>query len=418
VESKEKEVQPRESNEGDSSLSSSQVIEPGAPSSPPMSQSIFARLQQAIPPNIISTVQKNIPESLKQASEHIDIAHLKSEFQRVQGVTRAQAEEYVHKSEVLFREAMKEAGEVLKDVVKVVPPDQADNLPGVMWDGTDIWMLPTDYGRRPSEAKGKEKESTPSSARLAVASRAEALLRKLKSDPEIIAHDTEEGSEVKALFEEWLKENVDSKEGGMGGPEWKAKVEQALADPFDGSVLQATYDALGTLTLHPAFYCLLHQSLVPAKLDEEVFWKRYFFRVYQIEKAEERRRGLLEGSFCSFNSFMQLLQIFLETTGNDENFSWEDEDEDLAPPRSPQAAISTSETTARGDFAESPDLTPSMPAHDAEKPSASSSPVFLSPRQSSDESYDVLSSEIASTDGEGRKKTKASEEEEGDSDWE
>jgi hypothetical protein len=59
-----------------------------------------------------------------------------------------------------------------------------------------------------------------------------------------------------------------------------------------------------------------------------------------------------------------------------------------------------------------------MPAHDAEKPSASSSPVFLSPRQSSEEGYDVLSSEIASTDGEGRKKTKASEEDEGDSDWE
>jgi hypothetical protein len=289
-ESKTNEAQPPESKESDNSLSSSEVTDHGAPSSPLQSQSIFARLHQAIPPNIISTVQKNIPESLKQASEHIDIAHLKSEFQRVQGVTRAHAEEYVHKSEVLFREAMKEAGEVLKDVVKVVPPDQADNLPGVMWDGTDIWMLPTDYGRRPSEAKGKDKESTPTSARLAVASRAEALLRKLKSDPEIIAHDTEEGSEVKALFEEWLKEHVDSKEG-IEGPEWKAKVEQALADPFDGSVLQATYDALGTFMSHLDCYSRLHSVLKCLRN-----WTRRFsgsdissvyIRLRKLKKGEE-----------------------------------------------------------------------------------------------------------------------------------
>jgi len=32
-------------------------------------------------------------------------------------------------------------------------------------------------------------------------------------------------------------------------------------------------------------------------ITEEVFWARYFFRVYQIEREAERRRALLQGEF-------------------------------------------------------------------------------------------------------------------------
>ena len=34
---------------------------------------------------------------------------------------------------------------------------------------------------------------------------------------------------------------------------------------------------------------------VPSVIDEPTFWTRYFFRVYQIDKEEERRKELLEG---------------------------------------------------------------------------------------------------------------------------
>ena len=104
------------------------IQEPSTSASPPADKetptaststaTLFSRLQSALPPNIVATVQNNLPDSLKHASESIDFSqlgtNLLSEFQRVQGVTRAQAEEYVLKSEVLIRDAMKEAGEVLQ----------------------------------------------------------------------------------------------------------------------------------------------------------------------------------------------------------------------------------------------------------------------------------------------------------------
>jgi hypothetical protein len=299
----ETQVQDIPSHDEEGSLSSSVVTERGEPSSPSMStspsQSIFARLQSALPPNIVSTVQNNIPESLKHASERIDLAHLRSEFQRVQGVTRAQAEEYVHKSEALLREAMKEAGEVLKDVVKVVPPEEAEAPAGVVWDGTDMWMLPTaglESSDRASWSSEKGKESGSASARRAVATRAEALLKKLKHDPEIIGHEMENDD----VFEQWVKVNVDSNEAGIKSSEWTERAEQALAETVDGTALRTTHDHLGKSQPHKATICASTNTVsVPGRLSEETFWKRYFFRVNQIEREEERRKSLLKGKSLS-----------------------------------------------------------------------------------------------------------------------
>ncbi|EDR10972.1 uncharacterized protein LACBIDRAFT_324999 [Laccaria bicolor S238N-H82] len=66
--------------------------------------SLFSRLQSALPPNIVATVNNTTPESLKHVTDNVDFAGIRSnlltEFQRVQGVTCAQAEEYVHKSHI------------------------------------------------------------------------------------------------------------------------------------------------------------------------------------------------------------------------------------------------------------------------------------------------------------------------------
>ena len=32
-------------------------------------------------------------------------------------------------------------------------------------------------------------------------------------------------------------------------------------------------------------------------MTEEVFWSRYFFRVYQIDREAKRRKALLQGEF-------------------------------------------------------------------------------------------------------------------------
>ncbi|KAJ7924957.1 hypothetical protein B0H13DRAFT_1976871, partial [Mycena leptocephala] len=211
-------------------------------------QTLFTRLQSALPPNIVSTVQSHIPETLRDASGNIDLAQMRTtltaEFQRVQGVTLAQAEEYVHKSEALLKEAMKEAGEVFRDAVKVVPPEEAQSSGGsgnLIWDGADMWMLPFDSSD--ASAKGKEKAGRQSTAdtQLAVATRAESLLKRLKHDPEIIKHDPEADAATKEFYGQWLETAM---KDGIESEEWTAKIATVLNESADGQGLKANQDAL------------------------------------------------------------------------------------------------------------------------------------------------------------------------------
>ena len=231
------------------STSVSPPVDRETPTASTSTTTLFSRLQSALPPNIVATVQNNLPESLKHASENVDFSqlgtNLMSEFQRVQGVTRAQAEEYVLKSEVLIRDAVKEAGEVLRDAVKVIPPDQAGSNEGMIWDGTDMWMLPADS----SDSTGKEEDATGSmkgaEAQSAVATRAEALHRRLKRDPAILRHDPEADEGNRDEYRAWLERDVNSKEGGIDGQEWKGKIAAVLEEPLDGPALKELRDMLG-----------------------------------------------------------------------------------------------------------------------------------------------------------------------------
>ena len=285
--------------------------EPGgeaSSSSTTTAQSFFARLQSSIPPNIVSAVQAQLPESLRNA-QHIDLAQLgstlSSEFQRMQGVTRAQAEEYVHKSEALLREVMKEAGDVLRDAVKVIPPEGEASEAPLVWDGTDIWMLPglaanADWSATASavsKGKGKEVDVGPSSgrpsedARLAVATRAESLLKQLKSNPEILKVDPAVDTSKDAYLA-WAEASEASGQG-FGTKTWGEHIAEALSDPSDGATLQATLDTLGMNSFVSSITTTSLPPPVPSSMPEEVFWVRYFFRAHQIEAEENRRKALL-----------------------------------------------------------------------------------------------------------------------------
>ncbi len=228
-------------------------------------QTLFARLQSSLPPSLVNTVQTQLPESLKETLKHarvgsanltaLDFAQLRStittELHRVQGAT----EEYVHRSE----EFLREAGEFLKDAVKVVPPDEGDSgYPGLIWDGTDVWMLPS-MGAAESPApvsskgKGKEREPSTGSGRptmdtlRAVATRAESMLKQLRHDPAVIQVDPKDDESVREIYTNWLATEAASEDRGLGTTAWQNKVERALADPVDGSALKATLDTLGAL---------------------------------------------------------------------------------------------------------------------------------------------------------------------------
>ncbi|KIK67262.1 hypothetical protein GYMLUDRAFT_37344 [Collybiopsis luxurians FD-317 M1] len=336
-------------------------------------QNLFSRLQTSLPPNVVSTVQANLPESLKHISETTDFVQLRtnltSEFQRLQGVTRAQAEEYVHKSEALLRDAMREAGEVLRDAVKVLPPDEdPSGSSGLIWDGSDMWMLPSDSGDLSANDKGKGKANSQS----AVATRAEALLRRLRSDPEILKHDPEADGGAKEIYLQWLASEVDSRENGLDNVYWTEKMDERLK-ANDGQTLQATMD-----------------TLVPSTLSKDIFWKRYFFRVHQIQTEEEKRKALLQS-----------------TIESEEEFSWEDDEVDDGstsniPKKTPTPKARPSSSAAIESSAAS---------------SQANTPANTSPRESSEESYDVVSGNVSAS-GEGKDEKKNDGESDADSDWE
>jgi len=362
-------------------------------------QSIFTRLQSSIPPNLVSTVQSNIqiPPSIRHAaSGSVDFSQLKNtlttEFTRVQDITLAQAGGYVLKSEELLREA----GEFLKDAVKVVPPESQGESIGVVWDGSDVWMLPAmaasvaperTHGASTSGAGRSSMEGT-----RAVATRAGELLRRLRHDDTVIKADPEGEETVKALYGEWVSNRVEPV-GGIGGEEWLEKRKLAL----DAEGVSGLRDSVGM----SGFFirCLGGTDFVsvPSTMTEEEFWTRYFFRVYQIEREAERRRALLQGESLAKFKLVSILTKQLGTSDSEDAFSWEDDDEEPLPAPVPNNPPLQNPTTAH------------------------------SPRESSEESYDVVSGRNS---GENIKKnvkpvvpadkgTETDEDSEsGDSDWE
>ncbi|KAF9469961.1 hypothetical protein BDZ94DRAFT_1286503 [Collybia nuda] len=338
-------------------------------------QTLFTRLQLALPPSIVTTVTNNLPESLKHASENIDFGQLRSnmltEFQRVQGVTRTQAEEYAHKSEALLREAVKEAGEVIRDAVKIIPPEDTQRS-SLVWDGTDMWSLPeaSETALQGQIAPSKPQRGT-ADAQLAVATRAEALLKRLKHDPAIIRHDPEADPGLKELYLQWISLEVETKEGGIEGEEWTAKIQAFLDEP--GSGLRNTRDIL-----------------VPAEITSTAFWTRYLFRVHQIETEEGKRKQLIQGAL------------------DDDDFSWEDDEEEAPSSPAPHVAPKQLPKDASSNLSNVPSDT-SISTH---------ATVSTTTRQSSEDSFDVVSSRIASPSAHEASNTVHDDSEDPDSDWE
>ncbi|EKM54587.1 uncharacterized protein PHACADRAFT_175113 [Phanerochaete carnosa HHB-10118-sp] len=344
---------------------------------------LFSKLQATLPSDIASTVQARLPDAITQGAGSVDFTQLRTtlatEFQRVQGITRAQAEEYVHKSEELLRDA----SEFLKEAVKVVPPEESGEVSaGVMWDGSDIWMLPEKTPTPDAKGKRKEKQSSAEGLR-AVATRAEALLKQLKHDPAVLSVNPEADERAKQMWDEWLRTEVDNEEAGLEREQWKKAKEDALGDPADGEALRSTKD-----------------TLVPSVLSEEIFWKRYFFRVHQLSREEQRRKAFLQG-----------------TNENEEDIEWESDDEDTTPAE-PSANESTKPAEPKNE---------DKPVQ-AVKASSTSTPATTSPRRSESEdgSYDVVSSQV-SNNGEAKeeepikeaaKEKKKKDDDDEDSDWE
>ena len=253
------------------------------PPSPSIPTSIYARLQSHMPPNLQPSAIAATLSSATSAASTVDLANIRStlaaNIQRAQdNLPLAQAEKlaegYLHRSQELF----KEAGEFLKDAVKVVPPAVGpdgkpmveDTMPIV--SGTDVWLFPSPIGttgwggpianEREASATPPLKElraSMPSlksrenifTGHMSQATRSEALLRRLKYDPEMIRLDPAQDDAVKAEFAAFA-EGVDVKLGGISGNTMVTRISDVLkADPegeldADAKALIDLRDLLGT----------------------------------------------------------------------------------------------------------------------------------------------------------------------------
>ncbi|KAH7339804.1 hypothetical protein B0J17DRAFT_656847 [Rhizoctonia solani] len=301
--------------------------------------SFFSRLQANLPPQfapatITATLQSQLTTAQAQAGALR--TSLAANIQRIQQegnvpISLAQAEklagEYVHRSE----ELLKGAGAFLKDAVHVIPAEGSDNPRGVVWDGSDIWMLPSPM------APGTPAPEAAESGRPAL-THSEALLKRLKSDPEVLRADPA-ASSAKENYEKYLA-GVDP-----NNTQWTTRIREVIADTSEDS------DAL----------LATKEKLVPETISEDEFWKRYFFRVQQINEDEERRKIILQAP-----------------TQSDDDFTWEDDDKPSSPTDigKPDATQASSDTT--------PGLPPTHPStstatlktstNDLEPPSASVEP--------------------------------------------
>ncbi|KLO20355.1 hypothetical protein SCHPADRAFT_948566 [Schizopora paradoxa] len=366
-------------------------------------QSFFQRVQATLPPNISTTLQNNIPESLRDGHLNVDFAQLKStlttEFQRVQGVTRAQAEEYVHKSEALF----KDAGEFFKDAVKVVPPEEADTCnASIMWDGMDIWTLPTTSSNASAKGKGKRKENDLLVKARASGTRAETLLRQLKRDRALLKTDPDSIDSTKHVYELFVKNDVESKEGGIMGAFWSERMNEILDDGTEeGQSVKA-----------------MKEELAPSEMSEETFWTRYFFRVHQIEEDEKKRKALLAGT-CSFLTSETCSLTLFQPQGapeSEEDFSWEDDEEENSTPSASHDSVPPIAAQTQSSLA--PRISSDTVLADSKSYPSSlvTTPSNTSPRGSSEGSYDLVSNASVSAGPEAKKAEE--DDDDADSDWE
>lgn len=240
----------------------------------PAFNTFFSRLQSSIPADSFSqtfqTLQKQIQPALEtassqaqlvasqaqqvatqaqQAAAHVDIGQIRSQLQtniqRIQEQNAPLVAEYRKQSEAFIKDAQ----EYLKDAVKVVPPDEQGSVPGMTWDGTDVWMYPSPIGTAGwgksglavDEAAPRKSSDTMTYARL---SRAEALLVRLKHDPEMLKLDPREDASVQDRFEKYVTDDIEGS-GGLNGEEWSKEIEDAFADAEHGEALKATHDNLG-----------------------------------------------------------------------------------------------------------------------------------------------------------------------------
>ena len=239
------------------------------PLSPTLSSGFFSRIQAQLPPNLQPAA---ISSAISSARSHsslpsVDFNQLKlsvtTNIQRAQtnvnlGEAEKLAESYLSKLKASTEAFTKDAGEFFKEAVRVVPPDGTEGVHEMsVVSGTDVWVFPSPIGT-PGWGAGKTLESEGSLSMLTSsrsldgrggATRSQALLRRLKYDPELIRLDPTQDEDISSFFEAFVQDV--EKKGGIEGDAYLDKISTLLAPGPDGQLdadakaLIDTRDVLG-----------------------------------------------------------------------------------------------------------------------------------------------------------------------------
>jgi hypothetical protein len=174
----------------------------------------------------ISTLSSTIQQNLEKAGTKVNLKQAEK-----------LAEAYLKRGEGL----LEEASSFLKDAVKVVPPGEESGSYTYSWDGTDIYATGDSYDQ---PLQPGQTEISRSQLRL------NALLRRLRTDMELLLQDPSAETETTArqeAFARFKKEQFES-QGGFEGESVQKLVFSEMgpeADNKDVEALKKTKDSIG-----------------------------------------------------------------------------------------------------------------------------------------------------------------------------
>jgi hypothetical protein len=202
----------------------------------------------------LGSLQKTLSESIANNPSlaqinRANISTLSSTIQ--QNLEKAGTKINLRQAEKLAEDLLGEAGSFLKDAVKVVPPEEGSGSYTYSWDGTDVGV----YG---SGEDGNNNKSTVLFDRASMAGndlsrsqlRLNALLRRLRTDVELLSQDPSAASETKArqdAFAAFKRDKIEGA-GGYEGQDVQKLVWAEMgpeANDADVEALKKTKDALG-----------------------------------------------------------------------------------------------------------------------------------------------------------------------------
>jgi hypothetical protein len=225
---------------------------------------LFAKLtstSSAIQANLQQTLQATLdahpnlptnPTRLRQTlAQNLHLASARENFDLSLKQAEKLAEEYLKKSEGF----MSEAGEWVKEAVKVVPPQDGEDRPGVVWDGTDMYAFSTSAttsksGNAPWERSASQLYTSASASPADRATmRKQALLRRLRSDKDLLLVNPAgeaETEERRAAFANFVTTQIEAR-GGTDGDVVRGEIWAELGpEGSDVEELKGLRDELGS----------------------------------------------------------------------------------------------------------------------------------------------------------------------------